>query len=53
MKRSFLAVAIMGLVVLLTTAAIAQFGGRFRGFGRRGGELIGPDGRPDRRGVPD
>ena len=50
MKR--LIVVASALTLLVTTVAIAQFGGPRR-FGRRGGELIGSDGRPHRRGIPD
>ena len=51
MNRSKLAVIATLIVLLVTTAAIAQFGG-YRGYGRQR-SLIGQDGRPDRRGVPD
>lgn len=50
MKR--LIVVASALTLLVTTMAAAQFGGPRR-FGRRGGELIGADGRPSRRGIPD
>ncbi|MCA9086849.1 MAG: DUF4159 domain-containing protein, partial [Planctomycetaceae bacterium] len=39
------------MVVVVTATAIAQFGG-YRRFGRDR-DIVGPDGRPDRRGVPD
>ena len=51
MNRSKLAVIATLIVLLVTTAAIAQFGG-YRGYGRQR-SMTGPDGRPDRRGVPD
>ncbi len=51
MNRSSLAVITACLVLLIASVAIAQFGGFQRFGGRR--ELIGADGRPDRRGVPD
>ncbi|APZ95782.1 DUF4159 domain-containing protein [Fuerstiella marisgermanici] len=51
MNRSRTAVIAAMLLVLITAAAVAQFGGYRRfGYGR---SRVGPDGRPDRRGVPD
>ncbi len=52
MNRSFIAATVACLVVLVAASSIAQFG-NFRRYGRRGGSIIGPDGRPERRGVPD
>lgn len=52
MNRSLLAVVTTSLVLLIAGVAIAQFGG-FRRFGGRGRQMVGADGRPDRRGVPD
>lgn len=50
MNRSLIALTVACLMIAVTTASVAQFG---RGRGRGRGSAMGPDGRPDRRGVPD
>jgi hypothetical protein len=53
MNRSFIAATVACLVLLIAASSIAQFG-NFQRYGRaRGGAIIGPDGRPQRRGIPD
>ena len=49
MNRSLTVVMLTGLVLLVTAGAIAQF----RNFRHRRNAVVGADGRPDRRGVPD
>lgn len=51
MNRNRISLLTTVMVVVVTATAIAQFGG-YRRFGRDR-DIVGPDGRPDRRGVPD
>ncbi len=50
MQRSIAVLIVSLLVVVVTSAAIAQYGRR--GYYRER-SMAGPDGRPDRRGAPD
>lgn len=49
-NRSRIALAVTVLLILAAGSAVAQFG-RFQYYGQN--RMVGPDGRPERRGVPD